>query len=61
MGAFENENNIACFLNFCKIVFERYSDKVKHWCTINEPEVYSVMGYFSGVFLLVKKMLNYQL
>ena len=55
MGAFENEDNIAYFLNFCKMVFERYSDKVKHWCTINEPEVYASMGYFAGVFPPGKK------
>ena len=50
MGGFEKEGNIDHFISFCEIVFNRYSDRVKDWCTINEPEVYSVMGYFAGVF-----------
>ena len=55
LGAFEKEENISIFIDFCKVVFNRYSNKVKYWCTINEPEVYSVMGYFSGVFPPGKK------
>ena len=50
MGGFEKEDNIDHFISFCEVVFNRYSDRVKDWCTINEPEVYSVMGYFAGVF-----------
>ena len=50
MGGFEKEDNIDYFISFCEVVFNRYSDRVKDWCTINEPEVYSVMGYFAGVF-----------
>tara|TARA_B000000532_G_scaffold52942_1_gene40649 strand:+ start:14919 stop:16304 length:1386 start_codon:yes stop_codon:yes gene_type:complete len=55
LGSFEKEKNIDFFINFCKLVFNRYSDKVSNWCTINEPEVYSVMGYFSGIFPPGKK------
>ena len=55
LGSFEKEKNIDFFINFCELVFNRYSDKVSNWCTINEPEVYSVMGYFSGIFPPGKK------
>ena len=55
LGGFENEKNTIYFISYCKKVFEIYSDRIKNWCTINEPEVYSVMGYFSGVFPPGKK------
>ena len=34
---------------FSKEVFNQYSDKVKFWCTINEPGVVSMQGYFKFV------------
>ena len=55
LGGFEKEENIKYFIDFSKKVFNQYSDKVRNWCTINEPEVYSVMGYFAGVFPPGKK------
>ena len=55
MGGFEKEENIDHFIIFCKTVFSRYSSRVKNWCTINEPEVYAVMGYFAGIFPPGKK------
>ncbi len=55
LGSFEKEKNIDYFIDFCEFVFNRFSDKVSNWCTINEPEVYSVMGYFAGVFPPGKK------
>ena len=55
IGGFEKEENIVHFIVFCKTVFSRYSSRVKNWCTINEPEVYAVMGYFAGIFPPGKK------
>ena len=55
MGGFEKEQNIDYFVSFCEIVFSKYSSRVKNWCTINEPEVYSVMGYFAAIFPPGKK------
>ncbi len=50
LGAFEKDENIDIFVLYCKRVFEEYSDLVKYWCTINEPGVVAVQGYFSGMF-----------
>ena len=50
MGGFLNIKNIAHFLSFSKKVFALYSDRVKDWCTINEPGVFAVQGYFTGMF-----------
>ncbi len=40
-GAFDKEENIQYFVNFAKIVFKRFSDKVEFWATFNEPAVYA--------------------
>ncbi len=50
LGGFEREQNISIFVQFCEKIFDEYSSRVNLWCTINEPEVYSMMGYFVGVF-----------
>ena len=59
IGAFEKEENIDYFIKFCEKIFPIFNDKVKIWCTINEIEVYSVMGYFAGVFPPEKRSLIY--
>ncbi len=50
LGAFEKASNIRYFLRFCERVFTEYRPKCKHWCTINEPEVVSLIGYLAGLF-----------
>jgi beta-glucosidase len=49
IGGFEKEQNIAYFLRFAQKVFQRLSGKVPIWYTINEPTVYSFMGYILGM------------
>lgn len=36
IGSWKSRKMIDYFLNYCKVVFERYKDKVKYWLTINE-------------------------
>ncbi len=50
LGAFENEENIKYFVEFSQRVFARYKDRVKYWCTFNEPNVYITGGYFITEF-----------
>tara|TARA_Y100001968_G_C19392138_1_gene736197 strand:- start:198 stop:1586 length:1389 start_codon:yes stop_codon:yes gene_type:complete len=50
LGAFEKEENISHLISFSKKVFNEYSDRVEYWCTINEPGVVAVQGYFTGMF-----------
>ncbi|KAJ4456313.1 putative glycoside hydrolase family 1 protein [Paratrimastix pyriformis] len=45
LGSWEKSANIAVFLRFAHSVYDALGDRVKIWCTINEPEVYSMMGY----------------
>ncbi len=35
-GGFRNRNLIDFFINFARVCFERYKDKVKYWMTFNE-------------------------
>lgn len=50
LGAFEKEENIKYFLEFSKLVFSRYRDRVKYWVTLNEPNVFVTSGYFNTHF-----------
>ncbi|XP_059283635.1 beta-glucosidase 18-like isoform X1 [Lycium ferocissimum] len=36
------------FTHFAQICFERFGDRVKHWITINEPNILAEMGYVTG-------------
>ena len=60
IGGFEKEHNISFFVRFCKVVFSRLQGKVALWYTINEPTVYSFMGYILGMHS-PGKMMNFTL
>jgi len=47
-GGFEKEENIAYFVHFCSIVFDRLKDKGYLWCTFNSPSGYAAKGYLIG-------------
>ena len=49
-GGFAEKENLEEFQSFCERVFDSLSDRVDVWCTINEPTVFSVMGYTLGQF-----------
>lgn len=49
-GGFANSTNNHYFERFCVYVFERLSDKVHLWATINEPTIFAFQGYVRGVF-----------
>lgn len=50
LGGWQYEPAIELFEAYVRKVVEALSDYVDLWCTINEPNVYSVMGYLFGVF-----------
>lgn len=49
-GGFADKENIAAFVHYCERVFDTLSDRVDIWVTINEPTVFSSMGYGLGFF-----------
>ena len=50
LGGFSKKENLEHWVNYCERIFDVLSDRVTEWCTINEPEVFSIMGYFMGLF-----------
>lgn len=57
-GGFEKTENIGYFERFSKVVFSEIGDLSRFWCTINEPAVEAMMGYFVGQFPPGKKDLE---
>ncbi|KAI9060053.1 glycoside hydrolase family 1 protein [Trametes sanguinea] len=45
-----NREIVDDFVNYAKICFERFGDRVKYWLTMNEPWCISVLGHGRGVF-----------
>lgn len=50
LGGFYNRENISFWVDYCQRIFELLNEKVNDWCTINEPEVFSIMGYHMKMF-----------
>ncbi len=50
LGAFEKAENIRYFLRFSERMFTEFRPRCKLWCTVNEPEVVSLIGYLMGMF-----------
>ncbi len=44
-GAFENEENIAYFVRFCTIMFDRLHKHVYQWLTFTNPTSYAIKAY----------------
>jgi beta-glucosidase len=49
-GAFLQEDSPETFVKFAEKVVKRLAPKVKLWCTINEPAIYAIFGYFTAEF-----------
>ena len=49
-GGFAEETNIQYFVRYVKYVVEKLQDVCDFWITINEPNIYAVLGYLVGSF-----------
>ncbi|MEL0331999.1 MAG: family 1 glycosylhydrolase [Candidatus Poseidoniales archaeon] len=49
-GGFADRANIPAFAAYCERVVDALADRVKTWVTVNEPTVFSTMGYTLGMF-----------
>lgn len=47
-GGFEKARNVKYFVRFVEMMAEQYADVVDFWITINEPGVYTLLGYEWG-------------
>lgn len=49
-GAFTKKENMPYFLDYVKLVVERFGDLVSDYITINEPNIYAYNSYYFGVW-----------
>ncbi|MBQ3093854.1 MAG: beta-glucosidase [Clostridia bacterium] len=47
-GGWLNNNSVTWFAEYAKAVVELYGDRVTHFITFNEPQVFIGQGYFGG-------------
>ena len=58
MGGWENEDAVSHFNEFSSRVVESLQEYCTLWCTLNEPNVLTTLGYLSGDFPPGKKSLS---
>lgn len=47
-GGWTNRKTAEHFLEYCRLLFDKFRGKVRHWITLNEPWVVSFMGHYTG-------------
>ena len=47
-GGFETEHGIEAFVRYTDFCARHFGDLVESWATVNEPNIYAVMGYIDG-------------
>ena len=47
-GSWSNPDSVDWFVNFAKIMFENFGDRVKYWLTINEQNMLTLVGPVIG-------------
>ena len=57
-GGWKNENSPAWFLEYAKVVYKAFSDRVKYFITFNEPQCFIGSGYLDGAHAPGKKCSN---
>ena len=57
-GSWSNPESVDWFLNFAKVMFENYGDRVKYWLTINEQNMLTLVGPVIGTLTLPEGTTN---
>jgi beta-glucosidase len=56
MGGFLERSSVDHFVEYGRALFRALGDRVKRWITVNEPSVFSSVGYILGYFPPGRKM-----
>lgn len=57
-GSWSNPESVDWFLNFAKVMFENYGDRVKYWLTINEQNMLTLVGPVIGTLTIPEGCTN---
>ena len=57
-GGWSNPAVVGYFRRFVRYTVEQLGDLVTLWCTINEPNIYALMGYLAGIHAPGRKSLK---
>ncbi len=51
-GSWSNRDSIQWFVDFAKVLFENFGDRVKYWLTINEQNMLTLVGPIIGTMCI---------
>lgn len=57
-GSWSNPESVQWFENFAKVMFEHFGDRVKHWLTINEQNMLTLVGPVIGTLFVPEGTTN---
>ncbi|KAJ8749604.1 hypothetical protein K2173_026253 [Erythroxylum novogranatense] len=49
-GGWVNRKMLRDFTAYANVCFREFGDRVRHWVTINEPNIFAIGGYDGGMF-----------
>jgi len=55
LGGWLNPNSSDWFAEYTKVLVDNFSDRVKYWITLNEPQVFIGLGHATGSFAPFRK------
>ena len=57
-GSWSNPESVDWFLNFAKVMYENFGDRVKYWLTINEQNMLTLVGPLIGTLSIPEGTTN---